>query len=153
MAEVFTIIGLVGNIVSFVDYAYKAIVATKDAYGSATGLTQEVAKIDDIVKGIQQTSRQLLAHPSAIRLSKEELAITNTQATRCLQLAKELNGLLDKLRVREDAPRAIEITRVALQWQRKKGHIESLERRLCDLDVQVRAGLTKILLQYGRHLL
>ncbi|OOF98744.1 hypothetical protein ASPCADRAFT_2175 [Aspergillus carbonarius ITEM 5010] len=145
MTEAFTIIGLVGNIISFVDYAYKAILETKKACGSAKRMTLEVSGIDYIVRGIQQRSKHLLAHSSTKHFSKEELVITKTQAACCLDLAEELKALLDKLSIRQDAPRPIEITRVALQWQRKKGQIESLERRLCKLDDQARSGKSTLM--------
>lgn len=118
-------LGLAGNIVQFVDFSCKILQDTKSLYSSSTGVSAENDVVEAICRDIINLNDALTAPsaPGAIPDSMRSLAST------CKDVAAELLGTLDKIRVREPHRKWKSFVQ-ALRSVWKKEQIEELVRRM-----------------------
>ena len=138
MAEALAIIGLVSNIISFIDYGIKLVSGSRLARDSLHGTTTEIHELELIVEDVQRLNAEVLRQKSSRELSKDELHILD-MVTECDRLANELRGVVNKLKMRDGVlSKTLESGRVAMRGLWKKREIEDLRRRLTDLDYRIR---------------
>ena len=118
-------LGLAGNIVQFVDFSCKVLQDTKNLYRSTTGASAENDILEVICHDLIDLDNALTAPsaPGAIPDSVRSLAST------CKEVAAELLGILDKIRVREPRQKWKSFVQ-ALRSVWKKEQIEELLKRM-----------------------
>lgn len=118
-------LGLAGNIVQFVDFSCKILQDTKSLYSSSTGVSAENDVFEAICSDIIILNDALTAPsgPGAIPDSMRSLAST------CKDVAAEILGTIDKIRVREPRQKWKSFVQ-ALRSVWKKEQIEELVKRM-----------------------
>ena len=90
-------LGLAGNIVQFVDFSCKILQDTKSLHKSTTGKSAENDVLQVICRDLMNLDNALTA-PSAPGAIPESM---RSLASMCKELAAELLGILENIRVRE----------------------------------------------------
>ena len=118
-------LGLAGNIVQFVDFSCKVLQDTKGLYKSTTGASAENDVLEVICRDLIDLDNALTAPsaPGAIPDSMRSLA------SMCKEVAAELLGIFDKIRVREPRQKWKSFVQ-ALRTVWKKERIEELLKRM-----------------------
>jgi hypothetical protein len=122
--EALTIIGLVGNIVQFVDFSSKLISTSTQLYGSAEGALAENVDIEAVTNDLVLLSNSL--KDTASNPCDEAL---KSLSESCHTVAEQLLVALDKVKAKGKHQR-LESIRKAVRSVWNKQHIEGLERRL-----------------------
>ncbi len=118
-------LGLAGNIVQFVDFSCKVLCDAKSLYGSSTGASAENDVLEAIGSDLVNLSHALIA-PSAPGTVPESL---RSLASRCKDVATELLGTLDKIKVRGPHQKWKSFVQ-ALRSVWEKERIEELVKRM-----------------------
>ncbi|KAK4149333.1 hypothetical protein C8A00DRAFT_38066, partial [Chaetomidium leptoderma] len=106
--------------------------------GLAASILTLIEELDLIVQHVRSLSSALLASPTLWNLSQDERSVL-AMAARWNQLAPELGGILQILRVRDTAwSRTIDTGRVVFQTMRKKKTIDALQTRLANISRTLR---------------
>ena len=118
-------LGLAGNIVQFVNFSCKVLQDGKILYKSTTGASAENDVLEVICRDLIDLDNALTAPsaPGAIPDSMRSLA------SRCKEVAAELLGILDKIRVREPRQKWKSFVQ-ALRSVWRKEQIEELLKRM-----------------------
>lgn len=146
MAEL-AIIGLVSNIISFIDFGVKLVAVTQDVRQSRHGMATEVGELAQILLNIRSSHAriQVTQFPQGHRLSWEEKKILKL-VYECEQVAGKIQPILDKLRKRPNASwKTYEDVRVAFRTVVERRELQELCKRLKELDELVREYCAKIL--------
>jgi N-terminal domain on NACHT_NTPase and P-loop NTPases len=122
--ETLAVIGLIGNVVQFVDFSGKLISKSAEIYHSSTGALAENADIETATDHLIQLNKKL--RDAATLAGDGEL---RRLCTSCSSVAEELLGTLDKVKVKGDQGKLKSI-RKAIRSVWSKDDIEGLERRL-----------------------
>ena len=118
-------LGLAGNIVQFVDFSCKVLQDTKSLYKSTTGASAE----NDVLEVI---CRDLIHLDNALTVPSAPEAIPDSMrslASMCREVAGELLGILDKIRVHEPRQKWKSFVQ-ALRSVWKREQIEDLLKRM-----------------------
>ena len=118
-------LGLAANIVQFVNFSCKVLQDTKSLYKSTTGASAENDVLEVICHDLMDLDTALTA-PSAPGAIPDSL---RSLASLCKEVAAELLGILDKIRVREPRHKWKSFVQ-ALRSVRKKEQIEELLKRI-----------------------
>lgn len=144
MAEL-AVVGLVGNIISFIDFGAKLVSATRDVRGSLNGTTAEVDELRHILLNVQTSNERVKSmQTSGQALSKDETSLLSL-VDECEKLAKTVQKVLDKLKKRKSSWKTYEDLRVAFQTLSSRRDLEDLRRRLEALDGRIRTSFSHIL--------
>lgn len=144
MAEL-AVVGLVGNIISFIDFGAKLVSATRDVRGSLNGTTAEVDELRHILLNVQTSNERVKSmQTSGQALSKDETSLLSL-VDECEKLAKTVQKVLDKLKKRKSSWKTYEDLRVAFQTLSSRRELENLRRRLEALDGRIRTSFSHIL--------
>ncbi|KAI2634144.1 hypothetical protein GGS26DRAFT_552389 [Hypomontagnella submonticulosa] len=124
----FSAIGLVSNIITFLDFSYKLITTAKYIQSSASGASKHNDDLSFMTSQLQRLATNLkVARPEG-SLSKREHSLLQV-ATQCEGVSIELATLLDKLRARNPKSNR-ESIRAAIRDWRKKDQKADLEQKL-----------------------
>jgi hypothetical protein len=91
-----TAIGFAANILQFIEYGTKVVAGAIEIYGSASGSTEESRSSEMTVTEMRIFAAKLQP-PKNTQLSGEERALCKL-ATECEGLAKQIFGLLEKIK-------------------------------------------------------
>lgn len=148
MAEALTLLGLVANVLQFVEVGRALLSAAKEAHEDAKGLTKDLQYVHLLLEDIKSTRHLVETHQSIdspLPMSTDEVAIWN-YSKECDAIAASLDQVLDKLRVRNDAmSRKVESFRVAVVGIAKRSEVQKLVDRLEQLDERLRRRLRQVL--------
>jgi hypothetical protein len=146
MADPFTILGLSSNIISFIQFGFTVVSASKAVRDSVHGTTPEVHDLKSIVEDVQELIERVDAERKAGRaLTKEERHIVE-MAKECEMLVKQLQHAIDKLKIRDGASsRWLESTKIVVKGMWKRGEIDELKVRLETLVGRLRHSLSEVL--------
>ena len=118
-------IGLVGNIVQFIDFSSKLISKTTEGYRSADGALVDNARLEAATNDLLALNKQIDCNPSTGGTSLAILSLCSS----CNDIAKELLAALAKLKA-EGGKSKWKSFRKALRSVWSKEKISEIERRL-----------------------
>jgi len=148
MAEALAIIGLVSNVLSFIDFGTKFVSGTRNVRDSLYGTTAEVRELELIVEDVEKYHEQVeKQQASGQRVSVHEQRILD-MVRQCRAISGELHKAIKRLHVREGRSKTIESSRVFFQSFWSQGDIISLQKRLQVLDVHIRQHIEHIIRRY-----
>lgn len=146
MAEALTLLGLVANVLQFVEVGRALLSAAKEAHDDGKGLSKDIQHVHLLLEDIRSTRDwvEKSIDPS-LPMSTDEVAIWK-YSEECDAIAASLDQVLGKLRVRDDAkPRNFESFRVAVVGFAKRSEVQKLVDRLEQLDERLRRRLRQVL--------
>ena len=147
MADPIAIIGLAASIITFIDFGTKIVSAAISLRDSPDGTIPEAEELNLIIQDIRSLSSGIQDKMPAKAMSEDERRIL-LMVSKCNELSAELMRILDKLKIRDQSwSRTVEAVRVTLQVAWKKKDVESLQRRLRDLERSLRGSLNRALQQ------
>ncbi|KAK3324530.1 hypothetical protein B0T19DRAFT_486683 [Cercophora scortea] len=136
----FTVLGLAGNIVKFVDFTWRLFAETHTIYNSTSGLSQENADLETIARHLTQLTLELSASPSS---TKELRGLSHE----CQAIAQELCDAISRLKPRAgDGIKTWASFTAALRAVWKQGKITHLCNRLSKMQVQLAAHVQGLIL-------
>jgi hypothetical protein len=121
MAEALAIIGLVSNILGFIDFGIKFVSGTRNVRDSLHGTTAEVRELELIVEDVEKYHEQVKKQRSSgQKLSVHENRILG-MVSQCRDIAEELHKAIDRLHMREGRSKTLESSRVFFQgfWKQR----------------------------------
>jgi hypothetical protein len=92
-----TIVGLVSNIISFIDFGSKFVKEVRGIYDSASGATEDHLSHGLIAAEMRQFANDLM--PSGQAVNKKDKAICDL-AKECKSVAEDILKLLDKIKLK-----------------------------------------------------
>jgi hypothetical protein len=146
MAEL-AVVGLVSNIISFIEFGSKLAAVTQDVRQSRHGMAVEVAELTHILSDIRSSSARVrdIQHRVHKPLCTPENNILEL-VSHCEQLASKIQPILDKLRKRPNASwKTYEDVRVAFRTLIERKELQELCKRLRDMDEKVRYYCARML--------
>lgn len=148
MAEALAIIGLVSNILSFIDFGIKFASGTRDVRDSLHGTTAEVRELEIIVEDVERYHAQVdKLRSNGQELSAHEKSIMG-MVKYCRNIAEDLHKIIERLHVREGRSKTLESSRVLFQGLWKQRDIDTLRERLEALDKRIRVNVEHIIRRY-----
>jgi len=148
MAETLAIVGLVSNILSFIDFGIKFASGARNVRDSVHGTTAEVRELELIVKDVKiYHERVKKQQTSGQKLSVHEEHILG-MVQQCRDIAEELRKIIARLHVRQGRSKTLESSRVLFQGLWKQRDIEALRARLDALDKRIRVNVEHIIRRY-----
>ncbi|KAF7577897.1 hypothetical protein PtrM4_021370 [Pyrenophora tritici-repentis] len=145
MAEALAIIGLVTNIIAFIDFGLKVASGVRNVRESMHGTTADIHELELILADVRRYNDQIRDKKRLGRsLSKHEAAIL-AMVRECNNVAYELQKAIEKLKVRTWRSRTLENGRIAFQTLRKQRYIDSLRERLDSLDKRIRDNIKHLI--------
>ncbi|KAI1572486.1 hypothetical protein PtrEW13061_011274 [Pyrenophora tritici-repentis] len=145
MAEALAIIGLVTNIIAFIDFGLKVASGVRNVRESMHGTTADIHELELILADVRRYNDQIRDQKRLGRsLSKHEAAIL-AMVRECNNVAYELQKAIEKLKVRTWRSRTLENGRIAFQTLRKQRYIDSLRERLDSLDKRIRDNIKHLI--------
>lgn len=88
-------VAFAGTIITFVDFSWSLLTGTYDVYRSSTGITQQNARINDIISDLRDVSADL---KGGLPVNSKHGKALRDFASECSELAEELAALLKKLK-------------------------------------------------------
>jgi hypothetical protein len=125
MPDPLTAIGLVGNIVQFIDFGCKIVSKTTETYKSADGVLKENADLEIVTNDLISINTILTTSSAA---TSADPALENL-CLGCVEVSTELLAALAKVKAGKD-PTKWRSVRKALRSVWSKDKISSLEARL-----------------------
>ena len=135
----FSALGLVGNVVTFLDFGYKIIAAAKNIQSSASGASKHNEELSSVAGQLHRVVTNLKITAPARPLSERERSLLQV-ATQCESVSLELTTLLDKLKARNPKSSRESIRAVIRDW-RKKDQKDDLKQKLDDCRQQLNLEL------------
>lgn len=136
-----TAIGLVSNILSFIDFGARLLKGAKEVHNSQHGVLEENRNRETIIREMQRMSTRMLVSKSLENAGDQSsLCIL---ASECRQLSSQLISLLEKIKPEDSGSK----TQSLLSAIRNKVHDserESLEARLSDCRAQLHLELSNL---------
>jgi ABC-type Fe3+/spermidine/putrescine transport system ATPase subunit len=139
--------GLVGNIITFVDFSAKVLSRARQLYESANGAIEENDELESLTKNLREFAdriqRDLTQIPQKghFRAGLNRETVLNNLSQQCIQVADELLESLDSIKVKGDGrTRKSAVQAVKTVW--KQDHIDSLQRRLDRISKQLMDGMS-----------
>ena len=148
MAEALAIIGLVSNILSFIDFGIKLASETRNVRDSLHDTTAEVRELEIVVEDVEryhEKVQKLQSHGQ--ELSVHEKSILG-MVKYCRNIAEDLHKIIERLHVRQGRSKTLESSRVLFQGLWKQRDIEALRARLDALDKRIRVNVEHIIRRY-----
>jgi len=135
-------IGLVGNIITFIDYSGKVLSTARRLYESTSGATEENSELESLAKNLKELANNTQRRPANIPQegrfgpSTTGETVLNKLSQQYLQVADELLETLDSVKVKgygRNRKSAVQ----ALKTMQKQDHIDGLQRRLDRISSQL----------------
>ena len=142
MAETLAAVGLVSNIVQFVDFGTKLLATSRALYHSTEGAMQENVDLEMITASIRSVSQGIVNGTLGI----DEPELRNLAGT-CTTLADELLAFLSRLKIDSTKNRQLEVIRKSFKSIRFGRTVRELNDRLCRVRDQVFVQLDYLLRQ------
>jgi len=142
MAEALAAVGLVGNIVQFVDFGTKLLSTGRALFHSPEGALQENVDLEKITASIRSVTQDIAN--STISIHEPEL---RKLAGTCVTLAEELLALLSRLKIDSTKNRQLEVIRKSFKSLRFRRTVNEINERLWKVRDQVCMQLTYLLRQ------
>jgi hypothetical protein len=120
-----TIVGLAGNIITFVDFASELRSGAAQLYKSPTGRTSQNVHIENVISDLQDVADDL--DTATIDNSKEAKRLKRL-ASNCNELAEELMVLLKQLKLDGNKNRSWDSLLVKRRNMRKADEVISIEK-------------------------
>lgn len=138
MADALAILGLVSNIVTFVEFGSKVVIGAKQIRDSGKGTPQELSELEKIVEDVRRSNSEATNHLSNGCTSPDARRIT-AMVDDCEKICNQLRVLIKKLATRDKS--ILESGRVAFQALWRKKDIQDLRDRLNALDERIRHNI------------
>lgn len=138
-----TAIGLVSNILSFIDFSARLLKGAKEVHDSHHGVLEENRNREAVMREMQRLSTQMLVSrlPTAEKAGDDStLCIL---ASECHQLSTQLISLLEKIKPDDSGSKAQSLLS-AIRNKVYDSERESLEARLCDCRAQLHLELSNL---------
>lgn len=119
-----TVLGIVGNILQFIDFGLKAVSKAREIHSSSTGDLLENVELELLTKDITIVTEKLSTANGAVTGNGS----LDDICKRCIQAANELMGALSGMRVHEKSK--WKSVRQALKATWGKTQVDELRRRL-----------------------
>lgn len=126
MAEL-AALGLASNIVQFIDFGLTLFHEGKELYDSDEGGSAQRLELETVTEDLNDIAQEL--QQGALPANKGDAALRKLGAD-CEKLAKELLGILDKLKVKDGQNRKWASFKQAVKGMVKDGKIRNIEARL-----------------------
>jgi hypothetical protein len=138
MLDPFSALAVATAATQFLDFGTKLIRGSLELYGSVNGALSRNVIIEGLNKELRDASEdvstklQKLQREERRDLTQNERAVQSL-AQDCVELSKELGGILEQLKVKEGTPKAVKAVE---SWQksraalRQKSRIQDIEKRL-----------------------
>ena len=129
MAEGLAAIGLAGNIIQFISFAFVLVSKTKELHQAASGASNETVDFSIVARDIRFLSGKIVSSGS----SSQQISDI---AHHCDTVAEELLGAIAQLQPKQrllgsgKPPTRWRSFRTALKWVWGKAHVEELKARL-----------------------
>jgi hypothetical protein len=127
----FSVVGLVGNIVQFIDFSCKIVSRSSEILSSATGEPDTHRVLRTVTTDLEKFSTNLTSATLPPSASKAERDI-KLLATHCRREANSLISVLNKLQLPDDAGRLPSVY-LAMKSLSKQKEINDMRERLADL--------------------
>ncbi|PMD63535.1 uncharacterized protein K444DRAFT_626616 [Hyaloscypha bicolor E] len=135
MAEPFTVLSIAANIAQFLGYGLQLLSDGKEMYNSLHGALDEYHELEAIIEDIRNISNET-KHLSGHSIGENTI---RKLAAECMPLAEKLLGILNDLKVPNDARfRGLKTLHQTFRSAGKKKEIQILKHRLMDLDMRLR---------------
>ena len=134
-----TVLGLVGNIVQFIDFSFKLIEGARSIQKSAKGATGEDESLDDILEELTALTSKL-TQPGFDSPQSEDEATLYRLAKNCQDLSDEIRDVLKGCRAtdpKSKRQRALAVAKSAFHGSKKR----ELKKRLDDCRSQLEMQL------------
>ena len=134
-----TAIGLVSNILSFIDFSVEIVRGAREIYESGSGVLEENRSQEAIAKEVKRFSSKLIP-PDDTALAGEDKALC-VLAKECEALSRQLLDLLEKVKPKDPKSKTQSL-RAAWKTKANKPKMMDLERRLdnCRGQLQLQIG-------------
>ncbi|TGJ80213.1 hypothetical protein E0Z10_g8538 [Xylaria hypoxylon] len=130
--EALAAVSLAGNILGFIDFAWKLLATTHTIYHSVSDSTPENRVLDVIARDVESHCENLLTHDASPQL--------NAVAKESREIAKELQSQIEKIRGKSKGSRWGSFM-TALHGVMNKGEISALVERLSNLNKRITTHL------------
>ncbi|CZR69366.1 uncharacterized protein PAC_19266 [Phialocephala subalpina] len=124
----FTAIGLVGNIITFIDFAFEIVGTAKAIHSSTTGNTSENAELERRNERVTRLAKDLQCSKPQAAMTKDERQL-NELAVDCVKLSGDLQKLLNELKTKKPGSKRAAFGAV-VRNVRKRGKKSELEVKL-----------------------
>ena len=135
-------IGLVGNIVAFIDFGVKVVGAVKEIQSSTSGSTKKNEELDSLGERIKEQAANIAQKKSMAPVDAFEIGLME-RATECIQLSTELQDLVQKMKSANPGSKR-ESIKAIYRTYRKKDMRDILEQKLRDCKDQLQLQLTAV---------
>lgn len=136
-----TAIGLVSNILSFIDFSARLLEGAKEVHDSQNGVLEENRNRETVVREMQRMSTRMLVSGSSEKaIDDSTLGIL---AAECRGLSTQLISLLEKIKPEDSASKAQSFLS-AMRNKVYNSERESLEARLNDCRAQLNLELSHL---------
>lgn len=136
-----TAIGLVSNILSFIDFSVRLLKGAKEVHGSQHGVLEENRSRETIVREMQQMSARMLVSESPEKA--DDNSSLGVLARECHGLSVQLISLLEKIKPK-DSGSTTQSLLSALRNKINDSERASLEARLGDCRAQLHLELSNL---------
>jgi hypothetical protein len=148
MGEPLAIVGLVSNLVSFVDFGIKLASGVRNVRDSTHGTTSEIQELEIIVGNVQKYNRSVLEQKNAGQsFSIHEQGFLDL-VKECERVSIDLRKRIDSLHVRNGRMTILEYSRVAFLNLLKRKDTDTLRKRLESLDRLIRSNVEHAFQRY-----
>lgn len=139
-------LGLAAAVVQFVDFSSKLVIQAYGAYKSAEGASASAVNLQELTDELERLTSDLAnSPPYDVKQSDDELAVQKL-AHKCGGMARELQGLLLKLRIESRGVlRSWEALHKTLKRVAKKGKIEEYRKELDAIQSQLSIHMLNII--------
>jgi hypothetical protein len=136
-----TAIGLVSNILSFIDFSARLLKGAKEVHDSRHGVLEENRNRETIMREMQRMSSRMLVSRSPEKTADD--ASLCILASECCQLSTQLISLLEKIKP-DDSGSKTQSLLSAIRNKVYDSERESLEARLSDCRAQLHLELSNL---------
>lgn len=136
-----TAIGLVSNILSFIDFSARLIKSAKEAHDSQHGVLEENRSREAVVREMQRMSTRMLVSGSSEKA--DDNSSLSVLATECRQLSTQLISLLEKIKPKDPGSTTQSLAS-ALRNKIYDSERASLEARLNECRAQLHLELSNL---------
>ncbi|KAI0569275.1 hypothetical protein Alg130_11711, partial [Pyrenophora tritici-repentis] len=133
--------GLVSNIISFIDFGLKIASGARNVRDSLHGTSADLHELELIVADVRTYNNQVKDQRHADhQLSNHERDIL-AMVKECDELTVELQKVIAKFKVRNGRSKTLESGRIAFRTLRNQRYIDDLRARLDGLDRRIRCNI------------
>lgn len=125
MADPFSIVGLTASIVSLIEFGIKLVSASRSLYDSPVDTADELYQLGRIVEDVRRKNVQLKKIQTTLtrKLDEDEIVAIDL-AVESDKIAADLKKVLNKLKIRDDRSKKIEVLRVVISQRLKRKEVD-----------------------------